>query len=89
MEFVLPSKRQSVIGEIGCVRSEWLQMKVDSMKQCVEPESTKVRKLWGTESEQRLTKRDVGLERAEVFSLTSIVQPELMRPWGAQGVEGH
>ena len=50
-----------------------LQIKVDSMKQWVEPESTKavIRKL-GTESERKLIIKEHVLEKAEALSLTSL-----------------
>ena len=48
-------------------------MKADSMKQCVEPESTKaVIRTLGTESECKLTIKEDVLERAEALSLTSL-----------------
>ena len=37
----VPSNKRSVTGEIEVVGSECFLMKVGSMKQCVEPESTK------------------------------------------------
>ena len=43
-----------------------LRTKVDSMKQWVEPESTKARKeTFGRNSEDKLTIRDVGLDKGE------------------------
>ena len=48
-------------------------MKADSMKQCVELESTKVViGMSGTESERKLTIKEDVLERAEALSLTSL-----------------
>ena len=71
--FTLPSNNLSGIGESCLVGILCLQIKVDSMKQCMEPESTKaVIRISGTELECKLTiKKDV-LERAEALSLTSL-----------------
>ena len=50
-----------------------LRIKADSMKQCVEPESTKaVIGVSGTESERKLTIKEDVLERVEALSLTSL-----------------
>ena len=72
--FTLPSNNLSGIREICLVGILCLQTKVDSMKQCVEPEFTKaVIGTSGTESEHKLiTKEDV-LERVEALSLTSLL----------------
>ena len=72
--FTLPLNNLSGIGEICLVGILCLQMKVDSMKQCVKPESTKALiGISGTESESKLIiKKDV-LERAEVLSLISLL----------------
>ena len=42
MVFEVPSNSQSGIGGIGVVRSLWTEVNVESRKQCVEPESTRV-----------------------------------------------
>ena len=72
--FTLPSKNLSRIGEICLVGILCLQMKVDSMKQCVEPESTKALiGISGAESECKLIIEEDVLERAEALSLTSLL----------------
>ena len=73
--FTLPSNELflSGIGGICLVGILCLRIKVDSMKQCVEPESTKaVIGVSGTESECKLTIKEDVLERAEALSLTSL-----------------
>ena len=71
--FTLPLNNLSRIGGICLVGILCLRMKVDSMKQCVEPESTKaVIGMSGTESECKLTIKEDVLERAEALSLTSL-----------------
>ena len=72
--FTLPSNTLSRIGEICLVGILCLQIKVDSMKQCVEPKSTKaVIGISGTESECKLIIKEDVLERAEALSLTSLL----------------
>ena len=74
MEFVLPSNILSRIGEIDHMGILYLQMNEDSMKQCVELETTKdLKGTFGTSSEHKLTTREVGLERAEALILTSLL----------------
>ena len=71
--FTLPLNSLSGIGGICLVGILCLRMKADSMKQCVEPESTKV--VIGTsgmESERKLTIKEDVLERVEALSLTSL-----------------
>ena len=71
--FILPSNSLSRIGGICFVGIVCLRIKVDSMKQCMEPESTKaVIRVSGTESERKLTIKEDVLERAEALSLTSL-----------------
>ena len=71
--FTLPLNNLDGIAGICLVGILCLRIKVDSMKQCMEPESTKaVIRILGTELECKLTiKKDV-LERAEALSLTSL-----------------
>ena len=71
--FTLPSNNLSGIGESCLVGILCLQIKVDSMKQCVELESTKalIRRS-GTESKRKLIIKEDVLERAEALSLTSL-----------------
>ena len=71
--FILPSNSLSEIGGICLVGILCLRIKADSMKQCVEPESTKaVIEVSGMESECKLTIKEDVLERAEALSLTSL-----------------
>ena len=71
--FTLPLNSLSGIGGICLVGILCLRIKADSMKQCVEPESTKaVIGTSGTESERRLTIKEDVLERVEGLSLTSL-----------------
>ena len=71
--FTLPSNNLSGIGEICLVGILCLRIKADSMKQCVEPESTKaVIGILGMESECKLTIKEDVLERVEALSLTSL-----------------
>ena len=76
MEFVLPSNNLSWIGEIDHVELLYLGTNQDSMKQCVEPESARdLKGVFGINSEHKLTTRELGLERAEVLILTSLLVP--------------
>ena len=80
--FTLQSNNLSRIREIYLIGILYLQIKVDSMKQCVEPESTTdlIRTL-GTESECKLIIKEGVLKRAEALSLTSmLVHNESMQP---------
>ena len=71
--FTLPSNNLSGIMGICLVGILCLRMKADSMKQCVEPESTKVEiGMSGMESERKLTIKEDVLERAEALSLISL-----------------
>ena len=71
--FTLPLNSLSGIGGICLVGILCLRMKADSMKQCVEPESTKaVIGMLGMESEHKLTIKEDVLERVEALSLTSL-----------------
>ena len=71
--FTLPLNNISVIREICLVGLLCLWIKADSMKQWVEPESTKaVIGISGMESECRLIIKEDVLEREEALSLTSL-----------------
>ena len=71
--FTLPSNNLSGIGGICLVGILCLRIKADSMKQCVELESTKALiGTLGTESECKLIIKEDVLERAEALSLTSL-----------------
>ena len=52
----------------------YIRIEMDSMKQCVEPESTKALiGTSGTESEHKLIIKEDVLERAEALNLTSFL----------------
>jgi hypothetical protein len=78
MEFVLPSNQRRGIGSIGLVLRTCFRTKADSIKQCVEPESTKdLNVISGTDRVDKLITRDVDKERVEALIFTSIcAQPE-------------
>jgi hypothetical protein len=79
-EFVLPSNNRRGIGSIGLVLRICFRTKADSIKQCVEPESTKdLNIISGTDGVDKLIARDMDKERAEALIFTSIcAQPESM-----------
>jgi hypothetical protein len=79
-EFVLPSNNRRGIVSISLVFRTCFRTKADSIKQCVEPESTKdLNIISGTDGVEKLITRDVDKERAEALIFTSIcVQPESM-----------
>ena len=90
MAFVVLSNKQSEIGGTEQVERLCLRTKADSMKQWVEPESTKARKeTFGRESEDKLTIRDVGLEEEETeeaLILTSLgMHSESTQPLECKG----
>ena len=88
--FILPSNNQRGIGLIGLVFKACFHTKVDSRKQCVEPESTKdLNIISGTDGVDKLITRDVDKERAEALILTSIcAQPESTRPSDCAEADG-
>jgi len=66
MAFVVPSNKQSEIGGTEQVEILCLQTKQDSMKQWVEPESTKAEnETFSKRSEDKLTTKEVGLDNEE------------------------
>jgi hypothetical protein len=81
MEFVLPSNNRRGIGPIGLVFKTCFHTNADSIKQCVEPESTKdLNIISGTDGVDKIT-RDMDKERVEALIFTSIcAQPESTRP---------
>jgi hypothetical protein len=81
-EFVLPSNSRSRIGSTEQVQILYLCTNLVSIKQWVDPESTKVFILWfGIRDDNKLTTREFGDKRAEVLSLTSPnAQTESARP---------
>jgi hypothetical protein len=78
-EFVLPSNKPSGIRSIVWECRPYFHTKTDSIKQWVEPESTKALNIeFGMEG---VDTRDVDNERAEALIFTSIfVQPESTQP---------
>jgi hypothetical protein len=81
-EFVLPSNNRRGIGSIGLVCRTCFHTKADSIKQCVELESTKALDMkFGTGAVDKHITRDVERDRAEALIFTSIcAQPESMQP---------
>ena len=65
-------------------------MNEDSMKQCVELESTRdLKGVFGISSEHKLTTRELELERAEALILTSLLAlTKSMQPLECIEVEG-
>ena len=90
MVLVVPSKSQSGIRVMLRVRSWCLETKVLSMKQCVEPESTRVTIVTeGIKSEVRCIVREFGLERVDALRHSSIVAPiRSTQPWSGTGAGG-
>ena len=75
-EFEVSSNSWSGIGGIGIVRSLWTEVNVESRKQCVEPESTRVGMIIsGTEVEVSWSVKEFGLERADALRRSSAVAP--------------
>ena len=89
-EFEVPSNSQSGIGGIGVVRSLWTEVNVESMKQCVEPESTRVVMLiFGAEVEVSWSVKEFGLERADALRRSSAIAPtRSTQPWSGAGAQG-
>ena len=81
-EFVLPSNSLRGIGSTERVQILYLHTNFVSIKQWVDPESTKAFILWfGIRDDNKLTTREFGDKRAEALSLTSpIAQTESARP---------
>ena len=75
-EFEVPSNSQSGIGGIGVVRSLWTEVNVESMKQCVEPESARVVMIiFGAKVEVSWSVKEFGLERADALRRSSAIAP--------------
>ena len=87
---VVPSNSRSGIGVILRVRSWCLETKVLSIKQCVEPESTKVTRVTeGIKSEVSYMVKEFGLERVDVLRRSSTVAPiRSTQPWSGAGAGG-
>ena len=87
---IVPSKSQSGIRVILMVQSWCLEMKVLSIKQCVEPEFTKVtRVIEGIKSEVSCMVKEFGLERVDALRRSSTVAPiRSMQPWSSSGAGG-
>ena len=87
---VVPSKSWSGIRVILRVRSWCLETKVLSIKQCVEPESTKVMKVTeGIKSEVSCMVKEFGLERVDALRHSSTVAlTTSTQPWSGAGAGG-
>jgi hypothetical protein len=81
-EFVLPSNSRRGIGSTERVQILYLRTNLVSIKQWVDPESTKAFILWfGIRDDSKLTTREFGEKRVEALSLTSPnAQTESARP---------
>ena len=90
MALVVPSKSRSEIRVILMVRSWCLETKVLSIKQCVEPESTKVTMVTeGIKLEVSYMVKEFGLERMYALRHSSTVTPiRSMQPWSRAGAGG-
>ena len=90
MVLVVPSKSWSGIGVILIVWSCCLEKKVVSMKQCVEPESTRVAMVTeGIRSEVSCMVKEFGLERVDVLRHSSAVALiRSMQPWSGARARG-
>ena len=72
MVFVVLLKSQSGIGVMLMVRSSCLEMNVESMKQCVEPEPTSVAMVMeGIRSEVSCNVKEFGLKRVDALRHSS------------------
>ena len=89
-EFEVPSNSRSGIGGIGIVRSLWTEVNVKSMKQCVEPESTRVVMIiFGAKVEVSWSVKEFGLERADALRHSSAIAPtRSTQPWSGAGAQG-
>ena len=90
IEFVLQSNSRSGIGSTDRVFKLFFRTYTDSMKQCVEPESTRALNFWfGTRFKDKLTTREFGEKRVEALILTSpFAQNESTRPSVCAGFPG-
>jgi len=78
--FKVPSNRHSSIGRVGVVGKECPQVKAESKKQCIDPESTSIQmgidwRCSGahTSGETRGIQREFGLERANTLRCIGLV----------------
>ena len=86
---VVPSKSRSRIGIILRVLSWCLEMKILSIKQCVELESTKVTRVTKGIKEISGMVKEFGLERVDALRRSSTVAPiRSMQPWSGTGASG-
>ena len=75
-EFEVPLNSRSRIGGIGSVWSLWMEVNMESRKQCVEPESTRVGMVIPrTKVEVSWSVKEFGLERADVLRRSSAEAP--------------
>ena len=89
-EFEVPLNSQSGIGGIGIVWSWWTEANMESRKQCVEPESTRVgMAISRTKVEVSWSVKEFGLERADALRRSSAVAPtRSTQPWSGAGAQG-
>ena len=88
-EFEVPSNSQSGIGGMGNV-CLWTEVNIESRKQCVDPESTRVGMVIpGTKAEVSWSVKEFGLERADALRRSYTEAPtRSMQPWSGAGAEG-
>ena len=89
-EFEVPLNSWSGIGGTGNVRSLWTEVNMESRKQCVEPESTRVGMVIpGTKAEVSWSVKEFGLERADALRRSSTEAPtRSTQPWSGAGAKG-
>ena len=89
-EFEVPLNSRRGIGGIGIVWSLWMEVNVESRKQHVEPESTRVGMIISrTEVEVSWSVKEFGLERADALRCSSAVAPtRSTQPWSGAGAQG-
>jgi len=82
--FEVPSNRYSSTGGVGVVDRECLQVKAESKKQCVDPESTSIWMGIGwrwskayTRGETRGIQRELGSERADALRCIGLVVTQM------------
>ena len=90
MEFEVPSNSQSGIGGMGNVWSLWTEVNMESRKQCVEPESTRVGMVIPrTKVEVSWSVKEFRLERADALRHSSTEAPtRSTQPWSSAGAKG-